>query len=728
MRQNYETTATAGAGANVGPGYPPNSDWDDPSGVTGVGDPAFVGFFEGGQQSDTLVASDFDFNLPPGAVIDGIAVSINGSTFSAYGSINISPPGTEAKDMGALSNIYGSNTDLWGAESISIAELQAIEVSVDAGDVSGGDGSVEISLIEVTAFWHIELDTPPADVPIRVDYKVYSRDGTYLGLLPNASLLAFSQDMNSAGSTIEITCGEKADETTTVEPILDDDDDEILTDDDLPILADLTTTNIALGSSSINAIFKNSNRIVAWMYNKWHPNGIPMFSGQVNKVRFKSGGGDSAVKLLVRSDGFDLNNFIARGYPFNYTTDITQGSQNGTVTVTQESKSAGWRRYGQTWTTGGVADNVGAIVLKLKGSANVTVSVYDRVGGNLLGSVTKAVAAGSATNISFEFPQLIPVSPNTQYFFAISVNPGKTITVYRHSSSATYAGGDQYRSDYAGGSGGGSYYVYGGDLYFITKYGVPTTTTTYSSSDPVSGMGHGILLDYNARGGAVTERNFEPSGLSLTYMFNQASIYDAFKKILEIIQTGYYMYIDLGTAEMDVLMQSTGADFTVVRGKDVDELDLELSIEQVQNYLLFTGGEVSPGVNLYRDYQDTESSNLYGLRTVPKTDNRVTQTATADAIGSTFIEENSDETQETSLTINVENFDTTLLVPGKTIGFRNFSNFIDSMILQIVRRDFTTKSVTLTLGRLPVSMPEKIQRINRGLLNEQTINNPSAPS
>lgn len=727
MQENYQTTSTAGAGANVGAGYPPDAEWSDPSGVTGVGDPAFVGFFEGGQSSDNLVASDFDFNLPPGAVIDGIAVNIEGSTFSCFGDVSINLPDAVDKELAALPNIYGSSTDLWGAESMSIAELQAIEVTVFANDTSGSDGSVEVSLIEVTAFWHIELDTPPADVPIRVDYKAYARDGTYLGLLPNPSPLAFSQDMNSAGSIIEIVCGEKAENTVTVEPILTDDDDEILTDDDLPILAETPDIKVALGSAPHNAIFKNSNRIVAWMYNKWHPNGKPMFSGQVNKVGLKYTSGGGAVRLLVRSDGFDMMNFIARGYPFNYTTDISQTSQNGTVSVTQEAKSAAWRRYGQTWTTGALAENVGAIVLKLKGSANVTVSVYDRAGGNLLGSVTKAVAAGSATDISFEFPQLIPVSPNTQYFFAISTNPGKTITVYRHSSSATYAGGDQYRSNYAGGSGIDSYYIYGGDLYFITKYGVPTTSTTYSSDDPVTEMGHGILLDYNARGGYVTERNFLASGLSLTYQFNQASIYDAFKKILEMIQTGYYMYVDLGTAEMDILQRSAGADFTVARGKDVSELDLTLSIEQVQNYLLFTGGP-APTTNLYRDYQDTESANFYGLRTIPKTDNRVTQTATADAIGSTFIEENSDETQETSLVVNVENFDTTLLVPGKTIGFRNFGEFIDNMVLQIVRRDFNTKFVTLTLGRLPVSMPEKVQRINRGLLNEQTINNPSAPS
>lgn len=728
MQQNFSTTkAPTDASTTISKfGV---AEWHDLTNIfVDDANEAWMGYSLGGDSDANLSAFDYGFNLPPGAVIDGIEVFIDGSAFSLYGDVSISA-GPDAKDIGALGQSYGGPTDLWGAESISLADLASLSVLVTTGDVSGGDGSATIQYLTVTVYWHIELTADAADVPIRVDYKVYSRDGQYLGLLPNPSPLAFSQDINSAGSTIEIVCGEKGENVVTVDPLLTDADEEILTDDDEPILADHTEVKIAAGNSPINAIFKNSNRIVAMMYNKWHPNGIRMFSGQVNKVGFKYGGGNSAVRLLVRSDGFDLNNFIARGYPFSYTTDISQTSQNGYVTVTQGSgkNSAQWRRYGQTWTSGGSAENLGALVLRLKGSGNMTVTVRDRPNGNVLGSVTKSVSAGGATNVQFDFPSLIPISPNTQYFFELSVNPGKTITVYRHSSSSTYADGEQYRSDYAGGSGGGSYYVYGGDLYFVTKYGVPTTTTTYSTDDPVSEMGHGILLDYNARGGYIVERNFEASGLSLTYTFNQATIFDAFKKILEMIQTGYYMYIDLGTAEMDLLQQSETADFTIVRGKDVTELDLQLSIEQVQNYLLFTGGP-APTTNLYRDYQDAESASFYGLRTVPKSDNRVTTTATADAIGETFIEENSDETQETSLVVNVENFDHTLLTPGKTVGFRNFGNFIDSMVLQIVRREFNTKSVTLTLGRLPVRMNDQIQRINRGLLNEQTINNPSAPS
>jgi hypothetical protein len=183
-------------------------------------------------------------------------------------------------------------------------------------------------------------------------------------------------------------------------------------------------------------------------------------------------------------------------------------------------------------------------------------------------------------------------------------------------------------------------------------------------------------------------------------------------------------------SDLDIKPVSTTADFTVVRGRHINELNLAMSIEQVKNYLLLSGGDTGGGVNLYRDYTDAQSVSNFGLRTAPKSDNRVTVTATADALGDTFIEENAQEVQETTLTVLNEHIDITLLTPGKTIGFKNFGNFIDDMVLQIVRREpsFSDGIVSLTLGRLPIRMNDEIQRINRELLNEQTINNPSAPS
>ena len=736
MEQNYSSTklptvGTASAASNNG------INWSNPSRITTDDGSSAVynSVTFGGDHGATITGSAFGFQqLPPSAVIDGIQVNIDGSQSSAYGSVILNVAGSTPKDIGTLNTSYGSSTDLWGLDSISLAEIAALSVSVDANDVSGGDGSASIDHLSVTVFWHIEMpQAADADIPTRFDYKVYSNDGTFLGLLPKVtSKFGFAQDISSAGTAVEITCGKFVKNEVTVSPLLTEAGDVITTEDDLPILATETEILIARGNSVDNAIFKNGNRVKVWMYNRYYPNGKLMFSGQVNRVGLKYGGADASVKLTVYSDGLDLNNFIARGYPFSYTTDVTQSSQNGYVVNVMGSgaKDPGWDIYGQTWKSGAAANNLGQVVLKLRGSGTVNLSIYDAPNGNLLGSISKSFSAPpTGSDISFDLASLIDITPLTTYFLVPWASAGQNFGVFSHTSSATYADGSMYRSQYSGGSGGGSFVETTGDFYFITKYGTPTTTTTYSSDDPVSEMAHGILLDYNARGGFITERDFEATGLSLTYTFVVATILDALKKILELCPDGYYMNVDLGTAELDIKQMSETADFTVVRGRHIAELDLGLSIEQVKNYLLLSGGETA-GVNLYRDYADTESQSFYGLRTATLSDNRVTVAATANAIGDSFIDENSDESQETTLIVKDEHVDITQFVPGKTIGFKNFGNLVDDSIMQIVRREpnFSDGIAVLTLGRLPIRTNDEVQRLRRGLLNQQTINNPSAPS
>lgn len=745
MLQHFTTTKVAGTATDAGGA----KSWTTPNNAKvedgNLATCSSVGPGGGGGTPNQINMTNFAFGLPDWAVIDGVFVEYkvsstgggnafeNGGVYLLYDGGSTDPADTPDDNSwsGTLNWVTnGNSASLWGREW-TVAEVNDSDFGVSLSAFPGsGTSDVNIDSVQISVYWHIDLATAPADVPIRVAYKVYSRDGNYLGELPNVSSpFAFAQDMNSAGSTINIVCGAKPENAVTVDTIQDDDSLDILDNNDEPLIGSIVDTIIAEGASARPAIFKNSNRIKVWMYNQWYPNGRIMFSGQVNKVGMKFSSGSSSVNLLVLSDGVDLSNYTARGYPFSYTTEITQSSQNGSVTSsTTGGKLNSWVHYGQTVTTDVDQTTMGAIVLKLGGSANVTVNIYSAVNGTLLGSTRQAVAvATTGVDVQFEFPQLITTAVSTQYFIDVVPDPGQSIKVFRNSSSATYAGGNMFISTYSGGSGGADYLATSGDFYFILKSGLPTTTATYSTDDPVSEMGHGILLDYNNRGGYITERDFEPSGLSLTYTFNQSTILDAFMRILEMIQTGYYIYVDLGTAEMDLKVQSEAADFTVVRGKDINELDVVLSIEQVKNYLLFNGGPTA-GVNLYRDYQDTESSAFYGLRTVSKTDNRVTVAATANAIGETFIEENSDETQETVLTVPVTAMDHTLLIPGKTIGFSNFGNFIDNMVLLIVRREFSTKSVTLSLGRMPVRMTDEIQRMNRELLNEQTLSNPSAPS
>lgn len=729
MLKNFSSTKLPTAAATNNTGHTvPTVVWANTSRITAEDGSSATWNASLPGQGANIVGSAFGFpTLPDEAVIDGIKVEIIGSQIGCTGLVSLNISGSTGKDIGALNGTYGGANDKWGVSVITKAHIAALTVAADTGDISGGDGVATMDAMKVTVFWHIEVTSTPADVPTRLAYKVYSKDGRYLGLMPKVtSKFAFSQDLNTAGSTTTIVCGKFVNNETTASPILDNNGLPITDNNNLPIMGRSVDLTVTPGNSDDDAIFKNGNRVKIFLYNKWYPNGKLMFSGQMNNISFKYGTGDSTISVLVYSDGIDLDNFIARGYPFAYTTDVQNDTGGVVKTISADAVGGGWHAYGQSWRTGPAVTNIGAIRVSLNGVANVTLSVYDAVNGNLLGSVTKAVSTYWA-EIRFDFAALIPVLPNTNYFFTLRVGAGQSIQVGA-SAASTYADGSLYEAVYAGGSGGGNFAAITGDFGFATFSGLPTTTTTYSTQDPVTGMMSGILLDYNARGGLITQGDFDATGLSITYKFNQLTIFDALKKVLEMSPNGYYSYIDLGTAELDIVEQSTTADFTIVRGKDINQLTITMSIEQVKNYLLLSGGEVSPGVNLFRQYSDNESVNDYGIRMGSKSDNRITQTTTSDAIGNSFIEENASEVHMTTVSVLNSKFDITLLTPGKTIGFRNFGNFIDDLVLQIARRDFNPESATLTLGRLPIRTNDEVQRLTRELLFEQTIDNPTAPS
>lgn len=745
MIQHFTTTQVAGTATDGGGA----KTWTNPSNAK-VEDGSLatcsnVGPGGGGGLPNQLNMTNFAFGLPTFAVIDGISVqakvsTTGGSSGNDTGLVwllrngGATDPLDTPDDGIAWTTLnwiaHGDGASLWG-RAWTAAEVNHANFGVSLASMPGtGTADINIDSVQITINWHIDISAPAADVPYRHVYKVFSREGTFLGELPDVnSIPAFSQDMNTGGSVMEITSAKDLTDITTVEALLTEAGDEILTEDSLTLLAEFTEFLVKAGNSEEDALFKNSNRVQYWMYNYWYPNGKLMFSGQVNRITFSYGGSGGAVSVRVFSDGYDLTNFTARGYPFNYTTEVTQSSQNGFATsTTAGGKLNTWDHFGQTITTDVDQTNIGELVLKLGGTADVTVSVYTAPNGTLLGSIRQHVAvASSGVDVAFDFSSLIPTSVSTSYFVDVVPDPGQSIKIFKHGTPSTYAAGSMYESVYGGGSGGANYASVSGDFYFILKSGLPTTTATYSSDDPVTDMGSGILLDYNNRGGYITERDFEATGLAVTYTFQLYSILDAMKKILELSPDGWYMYVDLGTAEMDIKSTSVTPDYSVVREKDIQQLNISLTIENVKNYLLFTGGPTA-GVNLYKDYQDAVSASNYGLRTATQTDNRVTIGATADAIGDTFIEENSDEVHETQIVILDKSIDITLLTPGKTVGFKNYGSFIDDLILQVVRRDWTPTAVTLTLGQLPVNLTSEIQKITRGLLNEQSLDNPTAPS
>lgn len=730
------TSTTNGTGTD--------SQWANPANIfADDGSNATSSFLNTIFQTQDLNGNTFGFNIPSNAVIDGIVLEMEVPTAIRWangnGGMHLTKAGVNAGDnkdgtASVSSNVYtyGAADDLWGT-TWTPAEINANGFGFNFWATftsSPNDFSIAIDYVRITVYWHYDVDVSPADVPKRYLYKVFN-DGVYLGNLPNVkSKFGLSLDINSAGSSLNIECGVSPDTaplpgsrlvTEAGDPITTEAGEYIYTDGQPPILG--------AGNSVDPYLIQNGNRIEAWEYSYYYPNGKLMFKGQVNRI--EAGFGDAAannIKLLVLSDGLDLDNFIARGAPFSYTADVSQTSQNTSRTVSQDSKGAGWERTGQTFVIGAGISKLGAISLRLGGTANVTLRVFDGFGGSELGSVTKAISGGAAV-YQFAFSNLIDVVAGGTYFFTIEVAAGQSCLVYL-SNANPYANGAMYTSSYGGGSGGGSYgIVSGSDVYFVSYWGLATTTATYTSKDPTTEMFEPIIDDYRLRGGLLdyTDDSVDATGLSLTVTFNTETIFDAMRKVLSVCPNGFYFYCDLGTDIIYFKQTLDTATHLLIKGRHLNKLNLVMSIENVNNNLLFSGAETA-GTNLYTEYNDTESQANYGNRLERKSDNRVSIQATADAIGDSFIEENSQEYYETVVTVLDTTIDTTLFKPGDTVGLRGFGNFIDRQVLQIVRLEYTPEQVTLTLGNLPKRFSNTFEKTIRGLIAQQTVANPSAPS
>ena len=727
----YAGTAVSGSGSN--------GVWTNPGNATGVNDGVYASgnISSGGSQTNPLNLSNFSFAIPSTGIIDGIYVEVDRYGNNATDrSLQLIKAGTSVGTTKAnafnwpVSESYygyGGSTDLWGTTwTPSDINNAGFGVGVIAYNSSGG-GSAFIDAVRITVYWH----TAPFYNPKTYRYATFN-NGQYVGDIPNVtSDFQNSYDINTAGTQITVKSASSPD--TSILPnsaLLDESGNTILDENSNVLTDDGTPPIVSLGTG--NQLIRNGNQVIVYEYGYWHPNGKVVFRGVIERWEADYGGDSSTdqINILVYSDGSDLDNYVVRGYPYIYTADVLQSASNVFETVTIGAGS--YNLYGQTWKVGAGVTNLAAINISLYGTAPVMVSVFtDSTRTVFLGSSSQSVNATVQGTYTFAFTTPIVVTPGNTYFFTVTTNIYYSIQIAAQ-NTAVYSNGTMWNANWAGG-GGGNYATITGDLYFETFSGVGSTTSTFTSLDPTTGMAEPIMNDYNARGGLITytSSSIVATGLSITTEFNTNTTYEALQQLLTMCPNGFYYTVDLGTDILSFKQVNTTPDITLTKGLHISNMTLIATIEQIVNSVLFTGGVVTvgpPAVNLYKQYSNASSIALYGIHLDRPTNNLVTSGVTADAIGKSEIATQSSEQYQTTVTVVDYSMDISSIKPGMSVGFNGFGTFVDNLVLQIVRVDYTPESATLTLGILPKRVHQAVEQVVRGVIGLNTVDNPTTPS
>jgi hypothetical protein len=255
-------------------------------------------------------------------------------------------------------------------------------------------------------------------------------------------------------------------------------------------------------------------------------------------------------------------------------------------------------------------------------------------------------------------------------------------------------------------------YSYGNEVIFNT---LGATISTFSGVDPADLVKQSLDF-YNLLGGQVT---YSGSSITLTghlldFKFNTDKILTVIKTAQRASPNGYYWTVDVGTGVLTFKPTPTTADYTFIKGVHLNKLKIIGSTQGLINKLYFSGGEVTPSVNLYKVYEDTTSINDNGQRIAIRSDNRVTVESTADAMGQSEVDEMKEEQYYTTVTILDTTMDISLLTVGKNVAFRGFGSFVDDLLLQIVRIEYTPDAATLQLGILPRRLSQEVEEIKPG--------------
>lgn len=271
---------------------------------------------------------------------------------------------------------------------------------------------------------------------------------------------------------------------------------------------------------------------------------------------------------------------------------------------------------------------------------------------------------------------------------------------------------------------------YGWDLdqFPITTSG-GATTVPFNSYDPSNIAIEAVdkFVADSAGYGTYTHRtsgSISTTGTTVSYTFRANTYKEVLDKTLELMPSNWYYRVGLGDNTVFYRERSTTPMHLFYLGKHIKELDLKGSILDSTNRVLFTGGG-DPALFINRE---EVPANRVRRTLEIMSDARVTLTSSAEIIADGRIEQNNKQLYRTTVEILSVQYDIESIEVGQTVGFRNFGNYADSLVMQIVGLSYSPDSVQLVLDTKPPTINNRLEDIRRNLTITDNANVPNTPS
>jgi hypothetical protein len=326
-------------------------------------------------------------------------------------------------------------------------------------------------------------------------------------------------------------------------------------------------------------------------------------------------------------------------------------------------------------------------------------------------------------------PSPLEVNPSQRYYITVTpqeYNGASGASIMIDSSAANARSGDVIFYTDSGLQQDSAHTL---TMKVYQSYGA--TRVTYSTLDP-SEILRRIIKDYNRQGGQLTydSSSIENTGTVVSYPFNTNTVFEGFKKCLEMAPANWYFYIDQATNKVHFHPKSSATIHTLTLGIEFEKSEFETRVESVINKIYLTGGPdpVTPTQNLFRVYKNQTSidNNDGEVRAISYSDGRVIDTTTMDIMAHALLDEYPNPEIRTTLNllaggnIVIEN-----VKPGDMFKFAGFPGGPPAPNLQLARYEYSPDRIGGTLSSTPPDVNKRIEDIKRNLDTQVVSANPS---